>query len=394
MDELLLVAWGSASSGLDPDLFRAIQDEVVSQLEDFEVGACPPLARDQFVQSALGVVWACNYAGLLDQGLLESARRVMKRIGVALDLLYSTAVPGVFSCHGLRVLGASGAPSAAEVDLKPEVVLDLPDRLVVMKPPHWEVHGQSTEFLQLLTFLQATLGGSRRLPILQDAQCDFGFLHRLDVPSSGLVLAAKTYEAYYESELQLRAGKIVRDYVVLCHGWVPLALEEINARVHWRPLMGDLPSSSGGPGKASRTKLKVLAYASYQSLALSLVAVRILTGRRHQIRSHFAHVGHPTACDGTYTASATFQSDLPWCTRNFLHRYRLAFKDSVGSVHAVVAAVPPDLASALLKLRAKDAESGSTVQLWNSGLGTRDWTDYGTLGGEKQTAKLRCRRCA
>ena len=54
--------------------------------------------------------------------------------------------------------------------------------------------------------------------IALDSEHAFGFLHRIDVPSSGLVLVAKTYKAYYDLQLQLNVGKLSRDYVVLCHG--------------------------------------------------------------------------------------------------------------------------------------------------------------------------------
>lgn len=42
---------------------------------------------------------------------------------------------------------------------------------------------------------------------------------------------------------------------------------------------------------------------------LSIVALRILTGRRHQIRAHMAHIGHPLVCDGKY-ANEKFEQDL------------------------------------------------------------------------------------
>lgn len=53
---------------------------------------------------------------------------------------------------------------------------------------------------------------------LQDVRCKNGFLHRLDVPSSGLILVAKKYSAYFDLLLQLHRGDILRDYVVLLHG--------------------------------------------------------------------------------------------------------------------------------------------------------------------------------
>ena len=65
--------------------------------------------------------------------------------------------------------------------------------------------------------------------IALDPDHNFGILHRLDVPSSGLVLVAKTYKAYYDLQLQLNVGNVTRDYVVLCHGWMSSELREISA---------------------------------------------------------------------------------------------------------------------------------------------------------------------
>lgn len=52
----------------------------------------------------------------------------------------------------------------------------------------------------------------------------------------------------------------------------------------------------------------------------TMTLVRVLTGRRHQIRSHCMQIGHPTVSDGRYTSTATFQTDTAFCPRNFLHR--------------------------------------------------------------------------
>ena len=82
-------------------------------------------------------------------------------------------------------------------------------RLVIDKPPHWLVYdpGGKQQLSSLSSFLQAAHGN--RFPILHDAQHQFGFLHRLDVPSSGLILVAKSYEAYNDLRVQLSSGEIV-----------------------------------------------------------------------------------------------------------------------------------------------------------------------------------------
>ena len=189
--------------------------------------------------------------------------------------------------------------------------------------------------------------------LLHDLQHRRGFLHRLDVPTSGLILVATSYRAYYDLQLQLMSGAMQRHYVVVSHGLS--SATRIEANIHW---LEDGPAwlsgSSGANGKAAITLLETVASTSshhdaLQDLkdlkdlqirnglgecriqsklrALSLIRIQILTGRCHQIRLHTAHVGHPVVTDGRYTSAATFQEDQKWCPRNFLHRYCLNFYD-------------------------------------------------------------------
>ena len=116
--------------------------------------------------------------------------------------------------------------------MAPSIVTDLVDRLVISKPPGWEVHDDGMP-KQLRTWLKS-LG---RWPILSDPDSDFGFLHRLDVPSSGLLLVAKTYEGYYDLQLQLRSGTLARHYVVLNHGCMKRS--RIDARQAQQDFGGD-----------------------------------------------------------------------------------------------------------------------------------------------------------
>ncbi|CAE8649953.1 unnamed protein product, partial [Polarella glacialis] len=401
IEDLMLVAWGASASASDANLSRVIQEEMVLRLahgRDLQqppqpqpqlqrLDLLPAPSRKKFADCILGVLWACSFGGTLSEEFLAAARRQMRRFGRALD--------GTRLRPELPVrMDMLPVVAKDQLQSEPAVVLDLSDRLVVFKPPDWEVADQHTE-LQLSSYLQALLGQGN-CPILHDAEHGCGFLHRLDVPSSGLILAAKTYEAFYDLQVQMATGQVERDYVILCRGWVPPALSHIRAQVSWREEIANAPletlgvkTRAGARGKPAQTRLKVLALASHEVEALSLVAVRISTGRRHQIRSHFAHVGHPTVRDGKYTASATFQSDLALCERNFLHRYRLAFKDAAELRREVVVPVPEDLLEALraVGLEAKGPDSAQALDTWLSGLGPRDWDEYKGISARKHDNK-------
>eukprot|EP00929_Paragymnodinium_shiwhaense_P094997 TRINITY_DN55922_c0_g1_i1.p1 TRINITY_DN55922_c0_g1~~TRINITY_DN55922_c0_g1_i1.p1 ORF type:complete len:324 (+),score=29.37 TRINITY_DN55922_c0_g1_i1:87-974(+) len=260
----------------------------------------------------------------------------------------------------------------------PEIVLDLPDLLVLDKPPHWEVYDRNFFAMpsrQLLSFL-SEIYPCRQNAILDDAEHRHGFLHRLDVPSSGLVLWAKTRKAYYHMVGKLHAGEMQRDYVTVCHGFVSALLHTIRARVYWR---GQSATIAGDRGRPARSRPKVLSHAVRDGQAFSLLAVRIESGRQHQIRSHLAYVGHPTLSDGKYTSNSTFDSDVSWLRRNFLHRYRLAFRDSFGRFQDVSSPVPEELRFALSQLLGKsDGSVQSIVDLLSNPV-PRAWDTYTPL---------------
>jgi len=311
----------------------------------------PDLCETDVSISLTGIVWAFHFVDLLDEGFYSQVRSFLRARGRQLDT---------------NNTGRNWHPAAAtlaegrSVSSVPKIVVDLPDRFVLFKPPGWEVDTTDAGKGKHLSEFVQDLG----CPIFRDAEHGFGFLHRLDTPSSGLILTAKSFEAFYDLKLQLNTGTIVRDYVVLCHGWLSTACEEINARVlHWRP-DGNLPSRVARTGRPSVTFVKTLGHFYIVDRKLSLVAIRIRTGRRHQIRTHLAFVGHPTVCDGKYTEAEIFKEDRQWCPRNFLHRYRLAFFDSDGSAQEAAAALPADLLPALRKLRPRNKESALAQEHW------------------------------
>ncbi|CAE8586526.1 unnamed protein product, partial [Polarella glacialis] len=358
---------------------------------------------------AIAAVWAFNSAGLLDEELAAAAREALRRTGRELDA-GSGQNPSV---AGIPLLGGGTATQLVTratagngTHEQPTVLLNLPDRLVLRKPPGWEVQrdardsghpalGTSGEgqIRQVADFLRTILL-PRQFPLVADVLHNCGMIHRLDVPNSGLLLVAKTYEAYYDLALQLNSGTVVRDYVVLCHGWLDPERQAICAPLHWRHGGSAAPSEvSAGRGKPSRTFLKVLAHLN-QNLsgeAFSLVAIRIETGRRHQIRSHTAHIGHPTACDGKYTSAATFLSDREWCQRNFLHRYRLAFRDSAGRPREVSDPLPEDLVAALTQLSSRDGRSELARLKWLGEPGddkeSVEWAELEGLSSSLKTWK-------
>ena len=361
-EELLMLLWGGADHA-GPELFLRAQQEWVTRIRAMLPASRFSTDSWQAMRShAIGSLWASTYAGMRSQAFLLAATEIMLVAGSALDERSRVPVRGALTSNQTGRSGLGPRQQVPGPKDEPHICLDENDLLVILKPPGWTVEPDGSIGDQASQrSLQSMLAGRLPAPIFRDAAATFGFLHRLDVPSSGLVIASRSYRAYYFLLTKLASGGIVREYNVLTHGWVQRHQAELNARVYWR---GGSPSRTGGQGKPSRSYLEVallgvLGYRKYADSAITLVQMEIATGRRHQIRCHLAHVGHPVCRDDAYASEGTCSSDRNWCPRNALHRYRLRFQDEQGCVHDVVSPLPLDLREVLRELTPKTKQEAA-----------------------------------
>lgn len=123
-----------------------------------------------------------------------------------------------------------------------------------------------------------------------------GIVHRLDKDTSGILVVAKNDETLAALSEKFKEKDVERTYWAIVWG-TPKEEGTIEGDIgrsrHDRKLMTVLPD---GKGKHAVTHYKVLEYFDY----LSLVEVRLETGRTHQIRVHMAHIGHNVFGDTTY----------------------------------------------------------------------------------------------
>ncbi len=165
-----------------------------------------------------------------------------------------------------------------------------------------------------------------------------GIVHRLDRETSGLMMLAKTLASKSYLQDQLRARKIQKTYLVLVHGRLKQPEAEINLPLE-RGATGLKQVVSPG-GRSAVTRYKVLAeYPGY-----SLVEAYPVTGRTHQLRVHFAHLGHPIAGDRIYGRPS------PGLNRLFLHAKKLEFTGPDKKRIEVETELPPELKNFLAKL--------------------------------------------
>lgn len=180
-------------------------------------------------------------------------------------------------------------------------------------------------------------------------QAHFHLMNRLDMDTSGLVLIAKSTYAAQQLFNQQQAGRINRAYLALVTGWLESAEGTIDlpiARVAGRTTKRLI--SSEGQRAITHYQVRERLMDKVENTGYTFLDISLETGRTHQIRVHFSHLGHPLVGDTMYGGIAT--TDLG---RQFLHAYRLAFDHPVtGERKEFSQELPEDLAAYLANLEA------------------------------------------
>lgn len=285
----------------------------------------------------------------LDQNVLEhigglsrsAAQRLIREGLVAVNGIPSTK-PGIEVTSGDRI--AVALPSALEagspgVELAGEfdVVYEDAHLLVVNKPPGLPVHsGAGHPSGNLVNVLLTS-----RPEIASVGQPDRpGIVHRLDKDTSGLLIVAKSAEAYEALARMIKAREIKRRYTALVAGNVAPDSGVIDAPIGRDPSNRTRQAVVRG-GKTARTKYSV----RKQYNGFALLALALETGRMHQIRVHLAAAGYPVAGDPVYGGSGTA---VPGLSRQFLHASSLEFNHPVtGKPLTFTSPLPEDLRAAL-----------------------------------------------
>ena len=223
------------------------------------------------------------------------------------------------------------------------IVLDKAAGMVV-HPARGTPH--STVVNALLHRLGGTVGPGHRL----------GLVHRLDKGTSGCLVVAKTERALAALQASFKARQVEKVYLALCHGHV--AAEGRLDTPYGRHPRDRTRFTARGAG----VRRAVTAWSVRERFAgATLLEVRLLTGRTHQIRVHLAEQGHPLLADATYGGTrreARLQATDPVrraaeaLGRQALHAWRLTFPHpSTGVPVSFEAHVPADLRRAIDVLR-------------------------------------------
>ncbi len=234
-----------------------------------------------------------------------------------------------------------------EIELEPEEVpfevLAEDERiLVINKPPGVVVHPakysrRGTLVHGLLHYDEDSFGG------LVDEELRPGIVHRLDKDTSGVMVVAKDNEARQVLKDAFRDRLVEKTYLAIVVGEFGVVTGEIRTLIGRNPGNRMQMGVVKDKGKPAVTKYRVLQYAG----GLTLIEVKIETGRTHQIRVHFAHLRHPVLGDKLYGRT---QCDLPVVAkRQMLHAWKLAFPHpATGRIREYMATPPPDFQQILI----------------------------------------------
>jgi 23S rRNA pseudouridine1911/1915/1917 synthase len=171
------------------------------------------------------------------------------------------------------------------------------------------------------TLANYLLGHYPELRALGGSPFEAGLVHRLDTPTSGVLVAARTVAAWDDLRAQFRARRVQKLYLAVVAGNVTTRGIVATAIAH-RPRRPREMAVCVDPAHAQVLRARP-ALTRYRPLRrfdnATLLAVRIPTGVRHQIRVHLASIGHPIVGDQLYADTASARA----ADRLLLHAVRL-----------------------------------------------------------------------
>jgi len=304
--------------------FTASSGDVGQRLDQFLAAQLPSLSRSQIQR-------------LIREGHVQVSR--------------GRAKPALALDEGTEVVVEipPASPAAPEPEAIPLVVLhDDADLVVIDKPAGMVVHPgaghpRGTLVNALLHHVKGLsgIGGTERP----------GIVHRLDRGTSGLMVIAKHDLSHRDLARQFHDREVDKEYVALVWGTVK-AGDRLN-----RPIGRDPRHRQKMSSRARRPRPAVTEILHVEPLpGVSLIRVRIGTGRTHQIRVHLSESGHPVVGDALYGG---IRKHLPGrlallasLERPFLHAARLGFTHpSTGERLTFDAPLPEDLTVVIGRLK-------------------------------------------
>lgn len=247
------------------------------------------------------------------------------------------SITGVAVKAGLKLRGGETVgiflPAPEPVDALPEaiplaILYEDPHLIVINKPAHMVVHPAPGH--RGGTLVNALLHHCRDLSGI-GGMLRPGIVHRLDKDTSGVMVATKDDQTHQQLARQFKAHTIQRRYRALVHGLVQSQQGTIDQPIGRHPAQRLKMSSSTRHGRRAVTHWQVLR--RYDRDRLTLLDLKLETGRTHQIRVHLAEMNLPVVGDPLYgragmargMADARLRKLIEALDRQFLHAWQLGF---------------------------------------------------------------------
>ena len=216
-----------------------------------------------------------------------------------------------------------------------DVLFEDGEIIAVNKPadmPTHPSHGHLDDTLANALAFKAAVRGERFV---------FRPANRLDRNTSGIVLVAKDQISACRLFEQMRAGNVKKTYIAILDGVPSVMRGTVDAPIA-RADEGVLMRTVSDEGREAHTEYNVVA--TSRDKKHSLVVLRPLTGRTHQLRVHMAHLGCPILGDFLYG------KESPLLPRHALHAARLEFDHPADGRRMLVSSPLPDDMAALCEM--------------------------------------------
>jgi len=231
---------------------------------------------------------------------------------------------------------------------KVEIVAEEKDFVVVNKPAGMVVHHDSSH--KENTLVDWLIEKYPEIKKVGDNESRPGIVHRLDKDVSGLMVVARTPEMFEYLKKQFQDRKTEKEYLALVHGMVSKDEDQIKrsiGRAKGETTMR-ARSQSGDKDREAVTQYKV----EKRWKNFTLLRVKILTGRTHQIRVHLKAIGHSLVGDELYvTRDVKRKKQQEKLGRVWLVACKLGFRDLDGEWRKFQVKMPSELEKFLKKIR-------------------------------------------
>ena len=230
------------------------------------------------------------------------------------------------------------APHLTPVALPIEILYEDDDLVIPSKPANMPTHPSHDHHDDTVANALAYRYTKSGTPFI------FRPINRLDRNTSGLLLVARHRIAAGRLSDAMKKQRISKSYLAVLDGEMPIGEGEINACLHRTAqsiIVREVCSPDAPDAAPALTRYRVITAQNGHTL----VKAYPLTGRTHQLRVHFASIGHPITGDDLYGSP----SDA--IERHALHAHTLTFPHpTIQEEQTVTAPLPPDMARLIRKL--------------------------------------------